>query len=545
MVPRVEPILLWGFCFTTQQAQRFNQSWACAWHTSWYTDENHPMWDTLDDAQKRREIRYGNNIAVLFRALVHCRNFYGSDSLWSAISRGFNTSHTIARVTAEILTEARRVQRSKPAKDVSETARAADEWIDFVDRQGPHGRVLSDPEVYKVADDFFRTQEKTLVNAARVPTSRHLPPINARGPRQRDPDEDTHSPPCPPPTPLLKSEDREAAGRNPLLRAARKRSISPSHSERSPKSRRVNHQDHAAPQNDSEPHRQRDQGHRAPSASPRRPSHPQPAPQPTSLTWKKGDSTLTGGQSSFEDQRAALRARIAKLESQLAAVESKKQPPAVTAPITVQSSEDMGGLKQDMATVTNVIGSMMDSMHAIADNLNMLQGDIAGLSAQQKELTAAILSESQSSNSDTLLQPIQTIASSVSSLTKEVAELKKQTLEQRAAGAPSAAEPNAKLEELVQEQTSRLDKLAREMAGMQAQMTSSLPRQAPQNLRQAVAAAERDLTYHLTTVEDFYRRLGARGGSRTAIEQTADLLTALQQGVHSAQIGQQMGQQAP
>ncbi|KAK4132727.1 hypothetical protein BT67DRAFT_435439 [Trichocladium antarcticum] len=506
----------------TKGTQRFNQSWACAWHTSWYTDENHPMWDTLEDAHKRREIRYGNNIAVLFRALVHCRNFYGSDSLWSAISRGFNTSHTIARVTAEILTEARRVQRSKPANKVSETARAADEWIDFIDRQGPHGRVLSDPEVYKVADDFFRTQEKTLVNAARVPTSRHLPPINARGPRQRDPDEDTHSSPCPPPTPMLKFEDREAADRNPLLRTARKRSISPSHSERSPKSKRVNHQNHAPAQPDSGTHRQRDQGSRAPSSSPR----------------------LSGQQSSSEDQRAALRARIAKLEGQLAAAQSNLQPPTVTAPIAVQSSEDMDGLKQDMATATNVIGSMMDSMHAIADNLNMLQGDIAGLSAQQKELTAAILSESHSSNIDTLLQPIQTIASSVSSLTKEVAELKKQTLERQAAGAPSAAEPNSKLEELVQEQTSRLDKLAREMAGMQAQMTSSLPRQAPQNLRQAVAAAERDLTYHLTTVEDFYRRLGARGGSRTAIEQTADLLTALQQGVHSAQIGQQMGQQA-
>ena len=491
------------------------------------------MWDSVDDAHKRREIRYGNNIAVLFRALLHCKKFYGSDNLWSAISRGFNTSHTIARVTADILADARRAQRSKPARDVSETARAADEWIDFVDNQGPHLRVLSDPEVYKVADDFFKTQEKTLLNAARVPVNmRH--PLNSR----REGDEDANSSPRLPPTPLLKFEDRDVADRNPLMRATRKRSTSPPPSDRSPKTRRFNHDVQVAPQTESGIPRQQDQAHRIPPSSPRRPSHPQAtprAPPPTSLTWSKGDSTPSG-QTFLEQQSSALKARIAKLEGQLAAAESKLGSPVATGP-PVKLEEDIGGLKKDMATVTNVIGSMMDSMHAIADNLNLLQNDISGLSTQQKELTAAI--PSQTSNIDALLQPVQTIADNVNILTKEVSELKKQTLEQQAGHAAAAPESNSKLEGLVQEQTSRIDRLAREMASMQAHMTSSLPRQTPQSLRQAMAAAERDLAHHLTTVEEFYHQLGTRGGSRAAIEQTADFLATLQQSVQSAQMGQQ------
>lgn len=227
MAPRIEPILLWGFCFATQQQQHFNQSWACAWLTSWYTDEHHPLWDSVDDASKRREIRYGNNIAVLFRTLLACKRFWGQDSLWAAVARGFNTSPTIVRVTADILTNARRAQRSKPAREVSETARAADDWIDFLDSVGPYQRVLSDPEVYKVADAFLKSQEKKLVNAARVP----LGPANPRYSlhlNTRALTEEKKSPsPRLPPTPSAKPEPPgDASEKNPLLlrATARKRS---------------------------------------------------------------------------------------------------------------------------------------------------------------------------------------------------------------------------------------------------------------------------------------------------------------------------------
>ncbi|KAL1843979.1 hypothetical protein VTJ49DRAFT_6383 [Mycothermus thermophilus] len=169
--PPVQPILLFGFCFETQQRLRFNNSWACAFHTSWYTNEDDPFWNGVDDANKRKEIRYGNNICVLFRVLLHCKAFYNHASLWSAIGKGFNTSPTIVKQTAEILTDARRLQRNKPSKEVSDTARAADEWIDFLDNRGLEPTRFSvDPSsVYKIAEAFFKSQDKKLLNASHVP----------------------------------------------------------------------------------------------------------------------------------------------------------------------------------------------------------------------------------------------------------------------------------------------------------------------------------------------------------------------------------------
>jgi hypothetical protein len=184
MVHRIDPIYLWGFCFETQQRQRFNNTWACAFHTSWYTNEDHPLWDDIDDASKKREIRYGNNICVLFRVLLHCKTFYNHSSLWSAIGKGFNTSPTVVRQTAEILTEARRLQRDKPSKDVSETARAADDWIEFLDNRGLQPtRFPAEPAiVYKAAEEFFRSQEKKLLNAAHVPVSQSYRPSSNPNP---------------------------------------------------------------------------------------------------------------------------------------------------------------------------------------------------------------------------------------------------------------------------------------------------------------------------------------------------------------------------
>ena len=439
--------------------------------------------------------------------------------------------------TAEILTEARRAYRAKPAKDVSATARAADDWIAFLDSRPSHPRVLSDPEVYKVADAFFKTQDKAFLNEAGVPIKRdsrypqiktsHLPP--------RGLDDDSRLPPTPA---SLTFESRDAADRNPLLRATRKRSASPPPRDRSPKSRRYAH-DTQVPAKTEERPEQPGYLHTKPPTSPRWSSHSNPLkPEPPSSALVRDTKDTNGPASSrpphIEDS-SALKARIKSLEAKLAAAESKLKTPATTTPPT-QLGEDMGGLKKDMATVTNVISTMMDSMHTIVDSLNLLQDDISGLSRQQAELTAALPAQTGKADTSSLLQPIQDIAHSVKVLTDEVHALK-----QRTSLAPSPPQPaNSALEALLQEQNSRIDKLTHEMASMQAQMVTSLPRQQPQTLRQAMDAAERELSHHMATIQRFYHQLdGTRGGNRAVTERTADCLAMLQQTVQTAKMWQQ------
>lgn len=612
--------MLWGFCFNTQQKQRFNQSWACAFHTSWYTDELHPMWDSVDEPGKRREIRYGNNIYVLFRVLLHCKEFYDQGGFWAAISQGFNTSQSVVRETSEILAEARRAQRNKPSKDVSDTARAADDWIDFLDGRDPHARALSDSAVYKVADAFFKTQEKQNLNAARVPVNgRQTFSVHQSRPPPRGLAEEENVSPRFPPSPTFKLEiPREpASDRHRPPQFPRKRSASPPLTDHSSKSRRISYdvrQQHRAeperhgaldelptiqrtrsPQRSSHSRPTQPTAPAQPAQSAPTPSAPakraevsngasqsaqptpcvtqstippraaQPIPTQPSLSAGRVQGPNVSTEGAVDDRsalkayasiqaandNAALKARIASLEKQLAETESKiRDAPAVLtatapapAPAGQQGEAAIDGLKKDMATATNAIATMMESMHDIVDSLNSLQDEISALSVQHKDLSTTLRqpsngNSSNNQNLDSLLQPLQTLTKAVATLQTEVSSLKDRT------PSPTPTPNNHALETLLHAQNARMDKLFRELASMQA----SLPSQAgagaqqhqqqqpppPQTLRQAMAAAERDLRHHLAAVQTFYHRGGA---SRAVTEQTADLLAMLSEGVRAAQAG--------
>lgn len=627
MAPRVEPIWLYGFCFKIQEKQRFNQSWACAFHTSWYTNEQDPMWDSIDDPSKRREIRYGNNIYVLFRALLHCRKFYGQDSLWVAIGRGFNTSPTIVRVTAEILTEARRAQRNKPSKDTPDTARAADDWIDFLDSYDPRDRGLSDPEVYKVTDAFFKEQDKRHLNAAGVPVnSRQRPLYIFNGGRPPAGDSfDGGNPLIRASGMSLKLESPRESDRHRALPFERKRSGSPEPSSAS-KSRRVSY-DTRRPRLESERHGgldelpsiqptqsspRLDQSRPVPPAQPAQATQSmaqqttpqqklngsnapglsaraaQVAPQPTSQaqidaapikmqsaqsslskehdarpppSGPKEQAVLKTSTSSNVDDASALRARIASLEKQLTEAKTKlaSSAPAPDTSLPNRLGEDMVSLKKEMATATNAVSTIMESMHDIVDNLQTMQGEIAALSTEQRDLKTNI-SELTSSSSDstkdpkfdlnTILQPLQDINSKVDSLRTEVSELKKA---QSNPSTDASSQPNGndtkQLEALLQSQATRLDKLSQQMAALQQAQQQPSPQsplsgqpqqqqQQPQSLRQAMAAAERDIRQHLATVQTFYHRDGGTGANRAVTERTADLLATLSEAARAAQAGQ-------
>ncbi|KAK4246588.1 hypothetical protein C7999DRAFT_42009 [Corynascus novoguineensis] len=588
------------------------------------------MWDSIDDPSKRREIRYGNNIYVLFRALLHCRKFYGQDSLWVAIGRGFNTSPTIVRVTAEILTEARRAQRNKPSKDTPDTARAADEWIDFLDSFDPRNRGLSDPEVYKVTDAFFKEQDKRHLNAAGVPVnSRQRPLYIFNGGRPPAGDSfDGANPPIRGSGMPLKLESPRESDRHRALPFERKRSGSPEPSSAS-KSRRVSY-DTRRPRLESERHGaldelpniqptqsppRQDQSRPAPPAQPAQATQSvaqqttpqqklngsnapglsaraaQVAPQPTtqaqidaapikmqsaqSLFSKEHDTrpppsgpkeqaVLKTSASSNIDDASALRARIASLEKQLAEAKIKLASPA-SAPDTSlpnQLGEDMVALKKEMATATNAVSTIMESMHDIVDNLQAMQGEIATLSTEQRDLKTNISELTTSSNDgtkdpkfdlkfdlNTILQPLQELNSKVDSLRTEVSELKKA---QPTPSTDPSSQPNGndtkQLEALLQSQAARLDKLSQQMATLQQAQQQPSPQpplsgqpqqqQQPQSLRQAMAAAERDIRQHLATVQTFYHRDGGTGANRAVTERTADLLATLSEAARAAQAGQ-------
>jgi chromosome segregation ATPase len=221
---------------------------------------------------------------------------------------------------------------------------------------------------------------------------------------------------------------------------------------------------------------------------------------------------------------------------------------------------------------------MMESMHDIVDSLNSLQDEVSGLATQQKELVAAAPSagsnnqqqQAASPNLDTVLQPLQALAGTVNLLRDDVSALKNQ-VQATTSATPSAPPPedSTVLKTLLQEQTSRIDTLVSQMSALQSQITRQQeqqqqqrqqqqqtttptgppqqqqpqpqPQPQPQTLRQAMAAAERDLKAHLAAVQRFYHQLasgrGGAGASRAATERTAEFLALLTEGVRVAGAG--------
>jgi chromosome segregation ATPase len=249
------------------------------------------------------------------------------------------------------------------------------------------------------------------------------------------------------------------------------------------------------------------------------------------------------------DERLSLQARIASLEKELAEIKSKPSATLPTAAPAAAAQTQLGedvveGLRKDVATVTNAVATMMESLHDIVDSLNSLQEEVSGFATQQNELTSTV-SQSGSLKLDNLLRPVQTLSDTVNVIRGEISGLKKQT-SAAATFVPSDIAPvthpqtTTNLERLVQEQNARIDTLTRHVAGMQTQMASiSRQQQAtgqPQTLRQAMAAAEQDLRHHLNAVQRFYHSLNGtrRVASRATTERTADFLALLTDGLEVA-----------
>ncbi|KAK3995291.1 hypothetical protein QBC44DRAFT_234614 [Cladorrhinum sp. PSN332] len=533
----IEPIMLWGFCFSTQAKQNFNTPWGAAWLTNQYTDERHEMWEHIgrDDLAKKREIKYGNNIAVLFGALLECKAFWGQEGFWHATARGFNTNSTILRCTVEILTDARRIQRGKPAKEISDTARAADRWIGFLDSDEArlkHRGEPSDNSLNRITDAYFKKQEKAWVNAAWVP-------INPKS-------DHSHHNRAPSPT-RIKSEPGPSDIHALQARSAsmRKRSPSPApFDSRSSKIRRMSfisgsgealpptgprghHRDHDYPVHKPDP-----DYHRRESRDWER-------------NWDRGheDHAIAHRDDHLHKE---LQARIVNLEEELVQARTKLTAPdtasttlkaesttaaAATITTTTTTNSSSNQLGTQMNSVTEAVSTMMESMHDIVDGLTRLQEEVSVISTklvtiQQPDNASASENNSIDKFSKLVLDPLSTISSTLQTLQSEIASLKKQS-----STAPSS--DVTELKSLLKQQSDQIAALVR-LQQQQQQKASPTPKPVPQTIQQAIHNAERDLWHHYSAVSDFYHKLDINKTSRATTERTAEFLAVLQHSVESA-----------
>ncbi|KAK3689553.1 hypothetical protein B0T22DRAFT_376881 [Podospora appendiculata] len=560
----IAPIVLYGFDFNAQSHQTFNTPWGAAWLTKKYTDEEHEVFTWFrDDIAKQREIKYGNNIYVLFRALLHCSPHYGEDGFWHAIALGFSGGADKVQEMVSTLSRARRIQRTKPAGVPSETARAVDDWNSFVDSFKPIPRKFADPSLNSIAQQFYKNMERKVVNAARIPRGpsfsnkfnsyRPSEPEEEEAMSRRSPLPPSATPTLPPPplpltaTTLIKAEkDIDSNNWDRLLGPGRKRSLSPPPPGpmASPRSKRPRQST-----GDWPPPGQQDSHQPSPGSTSSGRFQP-PRPREERYT---DESSGPSHQLSMEEN-SVLRRKVASLENKKAELEGQLKGAAVIREL----EREISGFRSGLKSMDSIMGTIMDSMQAIAETLDILKEDVSGLKARQASSKSETVGEvsdlkSQSAqppppcpgvnDTQSFFQPIQAIADSVKELRSEISDLKAQQQQQQQEQhkeTPATVGPD--LEGPIREQNDHIDRLAREMAQMRNSLAvSSATRPVPQNIRQAMAAAEQDLKHHRDIVQRFYDRMessGSYGVSRAVTENAADLFLALDQGLQFAQLGQ-------
>lgn len=125
--------------------------------------------------RRLQEVRYGNNITLLFQACYTFRAFHGSGSFWNALSRVFHVSSDIAESVVNLFVEARAVylRNHSPASDTIPLLTTATYWVDkwaFHLHKHVPGKTPSPPEFYifVAVDDFFMNERGRNGDLARI-----------------------------------------------------------------------------------------------------------------------------------------------------------------------------------------------------------------------------------------------------------------------------------------------------------------------------------------------------------------------------------------
>ncbi|KAK4217553.1 hypothetical protein QBC37DRAFT_47425 [Rhypophila decipiens] len=369
-------VILRDFDTDTQLKINFHSAVCAAFFDRLYTDEDDAelLWVFPEGNEvKKREVKYGNNIAVLFKAMYQFREFYNWKIFWSAIAIGWKANGPCIRTVANILVRARRNYRKDHGlqQSVCQTAKAADLWIEFLDSNVPAQTLVQgyDNILYPSVKEFYENMESKMVNAGRVPrdfTVRSSPP---------------ESVPDRPPVrvSVISRVKKEGQGsdqqddRSIVDRPTRKRSRSPCPSE-GPTSKRPNHTVTDGPRE-------------ATSSVPSKAGDTQslPSNEQASPPASTNDIPQTKNSSSEEEAPETPPEPIkgcdrASPESRAADVER-----LITAGALVNLKHANEGIKETVVALRNKMEALADSMAAIVDHVESVRHDVNELNKQQQQ----------------------------------------------------------------------------------------------------------------------------------------------------------------
>lgn len=197
-----QPTFLPGFDRQTQLAMEFaTLKFSSAWLRRTFTNENDTSVQACLAAEEpsyrdRRltEVRYGNNIALLLKACYFLRDFHGSASLWTAISRVYNIKPEVAQSVALLFVEARARYLSNysaahnTAPLITEATHWADKWASFLDEHR-NPSLAADSKVFAAVDEFFQEEKQRNGDLAGMLSkgTAIVPPSAPRALRKRSP----------------------------------------------------------------------------------------------------------------------------------------------------------------------------------------------------------------------------------------------------------------------------------------------------------------------------------------------------------------------
>ncbi|KAK4172965.1 hypothetical protein QBC36DRAFT_390065 [Triangularia setosa] len=510
---KLQPIVLDGFSHDIQMQQLFDTSWGAAWLTKVYTNVDHELFRNMDPTVFRR-IRYGNNVAVLFGALMECAGLYELSSFWQVISQGFSANADAVKAIVTALVDARRAVRHRYATSgSSQTARSADEWIEFLDQRRRNISIFNaepseEADLRALAAAFFKKQQNQWLNAAWAPL-KDQPGISQPQLSTKASSSDR---------PASKDPSADKGGGNTIRSNPRKRSASlpPDRSSKQAKTSSTSTTNTPVPVEAQTKVPLLQSTNPAPSSprlvSIKLPSVPGEPPAPRSSWLLKANSHIpakppavaelvplssTSTASAEQAELAKLKARILTLEKGLVDARSTypnafdnnrtatKESRAITAS-PAASTIDPQELKNTLSTITNAVSTLMESSHHIVDGLQKLQDDIASRPPPQ------------------VSPPLQQL------LTPD----------------PPVAY-HTQLD--AQHQHSETKAL---LLAITEQIASKSRKDAPTTLEQALALAEKDLKRHYETLMKFYHEMpSTRGLVDSMTNRMAGILAGLDDGV--------------
>lgn len=195
-MPQGRPIILPGFDHDEQLKIDFEHpSFTPSWLRRVFTDEKalqrlKIVTDVTGPAQESliREIRYGNNITVLFRACSACRYYMNTPDFMAAMGSGFGAGLDQLLPLLDAFVRARKIylERSRDPSFHSATTTAVDVWIDNLSKREQFRPVGLGGEAFTAAREYYETTKEKFLqrNSAKV---RYRPVPELRSARKRSP----------------------------------------------------------------------------------------------------------------------------------------------------------------------------------------------------------------------------------------------------------------------------------------------------------------------------------------------------------------------